>query len=826
MSPLRFAAPFIAVTLALGTAPGPAQSADLDPPLTRTVLAAATPDECFGGIGVDYAPLQTAPDGSVSCPDGQRLKVNQAYVWGMAKSGSALWFGTGPNIHCLASGQYLDPIELTTESYVCEGPAASHLRTPFFTDLKTELVGKGATPEQADDLIRRLGDWRAPNLFTYDLGSHALVKIDDQVTGDGARLLARTVGIRSAGAVGDTVLFAGPDIASFPNGGFGAVNFFVFKNGRYLGAESVSGWTNIRKWVEVDGALYTGVATVPEPGSTVGGKVLRFLGSDPTDVVRTEVVGRMTTAPSDFTEHGDRIYTSTWPVGVDGDPAAIWVSPPLGGTGLTAGDADGWREVWNIRDYEPDPLVASSTAIGPVESHDGALFWGTMNIPFVGAFQHGAEYFDRYGHRPATSEIAAMLIGGHRATSVFRARALDTDNPQVDLLYGSARLPVASYADSEPHHGSPVTWTARQNRMSAVPLYGPAGFGNPFNAYTWTMSVNRGELYVGTFDQSYLISSLLRELLAGARPSGMVEPAALQAMLREFELPADGSDLPWQYGADLYKFTDSTSRADEVFIDGGGNRYSYGIRTIVEDDENGLYLGMANPMNLEVNPTGDPQGGWQLLQVAPRATSTTLTASANPVAEGTVVRLRARVTAPDGTPTGSITVFDGNEEVGRCPITRFSSACPVILFGLASGTHRLTARYSGQHAWAASASQVLSLQVTGPTPAPVPAPTTTPTPGPGPLSVKARSASRFVVAKRTTVLVRSAPKGKVAVRCTLRGGQRTGKAARTACGISVTTRNPMQIWAKPTCRAARVAVSFRMDGTLWQRSWQVSRRFC
>ena len=64
------------------------------------LLAKAEPDECFNGPGVPYT--GTVP----VCPDGIP-KVNQAYVWGMAKPGDEVWFGTGPNIHCLVLGSYL-----------------------------------------------------------------------------------------------------------------------------------------------------------------------------------------------------------------------------------------------------------------------------------------------------------------------------------------------------------------------------------------------------------------------------------------------------------------------------------------------------------------------------------------------------------------------------------------------------------------------------------------------------------------------------------------------------------------------------------------------
>ncbi len=63
------------------------------PTTDGSLLAKAAPDECFDGIGVDY------PAGP-PCATG-KAKVNQAYIWGMAKAGDDIWFGTMANTHCL-----------------------------------------------------------------------------------------------------------------------------------------------------------------------------------------------------------------------------------------------------------------------------------------------------------------------------------------------------------------------------------------------------------------------------------------------------------------------------------------------------------------------------------------------------------------------------------------------------------------------------------------------------------------------------------------------------------------------------------------------------
>lgn len=83
------------------------------PTTTGEVLTKAPIDECYNGIGADY------PFGP-PCSTG-RPKVNQAYVWALAKTGDQLWFGTMSNTHCLVEGAYLgQTTPRETASYTCE----------------------------------------------------------------------------------------------------------------------------------------------------------------------------------------------------------------------------------------------------------------------------------------------------------------------------------------------------------------------------------------------------------------------------------------------------------------------------------------------------------------------------------------------------------------------------------------------------------------------------------------------------------------------------------------------------------------------------------
>ena len=529
------------------------------PVLTGRLLAKSQPDECFAGIGKPYPVGTRDAKGNLVCPEGSQPKVNQAYVWGLAKAGDHLWFGTGPNIHCLVQGSYLQSTAANqTDSWVCEGEQSTY-RTTW-------------TPGVT--LPAALGDFRPPDLFMYDQSAKKLVNKAALLDATGQARLHSTLGIRSGGASASRVFLAGPAIT-------GGLNVFVFNvNGSYVGSENLPGYSNIRKWVSVQGQLYTGVRA----GN--GGQILRYTGSSAADPFQYEVVGTLTSEPAEFAEHKGRLFVSTWPAA---GLASVWMSPLVGRDNkLTTADAAKWQSVWNAGQYEPDPVTAATYGGGALASFNGKLIWGTMHVPMTAALAHAA----KYGPSADTQGQLATVLGTHRAISMFSLELRPGGlKPRVALLYGSKMLPV--------YDGT--AWTMQPNTMGgAEPLYGPAGFGNTFNNYTWTMSVFGGSLYVGTMDWSYLLS----EGLASAFP--------------ELGLP-QGTQLSLignQFGADLWRFGPKGGPAVAESVDGVGNYANYGIRTMVSDDA--LYLGTANPMNLMTNPSDNkPEGGWELLRLRP-----------------------------------------------------------------------------------------------------------------------------------------------------------------------------------------------------------------
>lgn len=534
--------------------------------ITWQVLAKAKPDECFYGIGDSrntYNPSLELP-----CPEPATAKVNQAYVWGITKSGDNLWFGTGANVVCLVMGTYFGTTSTSSRgrsdpAYICEFG-----KSQFLPTLLPAIIG----------------DWRPPYLYTYNLKNGILTDIGSGLPNQDLMRLNMTLGIRSAGALDDVVFFGGPALNAT-----GGINIFAFnaQNGQFLGSVMLSGYNNIRKWTVAKDVLYTTVGYVGDPD--IGGKVLRWDGSVSNPLVFTEV-GNLDSAGAEIVYHEGRLFVSTWPgreMGMssisEAKMAGLWMSPPIPKGGLTASDADKWTKVWKMSDYEPDEVTAKTYSGGGIASFKGYLYWGTMHVPLASAAGHLQYYSDLPGYNTKNNTIRmTAFFGTYRAISIFRGKNFDSQ-PQIELLYGESTLPKFTYHDDT----QTGDWEIVPNNMGGIaPLYGHSGFGNRYNNYTWSMAVYKDELYVGTMDWSFLFG-------------------------------ADKRDKPWNYsfGADLYRFSDAKKPAVPEDISGLGNYLNYGVRNLVATDD-ALYIGIADPMNLMTDPGDDePDGGWELIKV-------------------------------------------------------------------------------------------------------------------------------------------------------------------------------------------------------------------
>lgn len=541
--------------------PGRACASDIPLMFQSEVLAKASPDECFFGIGNTnnaYSPTGIVCEACLQA--GGKPKVNQGYVWGLTRAGDDFWIGTGANINSLVAGSYMgltNPI--INSAFVAEFGASA-------------LVRAGLVPAP-------LGDWRPPDIFVYNLDDHSLMRMDELMPAPAQALLQNTLGLRSAGTSAPTaahtngvVILAGPSLN--PAGG-GGIIMFVFDAGTraFIQAARFTQYSNIRKWLLYNGVLYTAVTTTNGSGC-----VLRWINDSPTNSLTFTVVGNLDDGGAELAIHEGRMFVATWP-GIEGtaqvdftklltQPVGIYMSPVIPDGGLTNSHASQWGKVWNIQNYEKDMVCAAVTAMGALHSYGSNLYWGTMNVPGLNYYAHVA-----YFGAPANSNAMVLeYINSHRAVAIFRGSNFRDGNPPtatVELLYGETNLPNRDLIFG--------IWHTNMNAMGVPPEYGTSGFGNPYNTYTWTMELYKNQLFVGTMNE------------AGT-----------------YRAPTTND------GAGLFCFYATNLPAKPVSQHGVGNYANYGIRTTLSDS-NSLYLGMANPMNLMTDTNGGlPLGGWEL----------------------------------------------------------------------------------------------------------------------------------------------------------------------------------------------------------------------
>lgn len=606
-NPFKSPAPGFLLGLALAFGLADFASASPDAPPSLKLIAKAAPDECYGGIGASYEPFN-----GVECSPGRQPKVNQAYVWGLAKTGTDLWLGTAPNVNCLVESTFLgrtSPYE--TPSWVCE-----------FGDsgFRAALLAQGKP------LPAALGDWRPSRILRVALRGGKVTDAGLLLDAAAQARLATTVGLRSAGTYRDVVFLAGPAMS-----GAQGINLFAFdaKRGAFLGSQSLPAYNNIRKWIVANGELYT---TVGKPGG--GGALLKWTGNARAPFSFAEV-GAVPSEGAELTEHQGRIYVATWPYLQGGEPvyAGIFRTEKLPKTGGLQASIAPLTKMWDVRDYEPDPVIAASYGGGALASFKGQLVWGTMHVPGVATGLHLQRYNSYYSTlegSDATAQQFLALLGTQRAIALFGAAPTEAGvlGP-VRLLYGQAQLPAFDPIEKQ--------WKLAPNAAGLTPEFGFSGFNSPFNNYTWTMARSEDGLFVGTMDWSYLLwqslgglfgellpanaeqlSAMLQQLVAEApqlEPLVQSQQGVVDA-LKQFLANAQAGPEPLlSPGADLMVFNDLSTPAVALSRSGLGNHLNYGFRTMIAD-EHDLFIGSANPMNLETGKDdGLPDGGWELLRL-------------------------------------------------------------------------------------------------------------------------------------------------------------------------------------------------------------------
>jgi hypothetical protein len=150
-------------------------------------------------------------------------------------------------------------------------------------------------------------------------------------------------------------------------------------------------------------------------------------------------------------------------------------------------------------------------------------------------------------------------------------------------------------------------------------------------------------------------------------------------------------------------FDGSTPLGAPVLLSGGTARLTTSSLTAGTHLMGAVYSGDAN-----FAPSTAPSRNQA---VNPGATTTTVTASVNPVRSGDPVTFTATVASSAGggsfSPSGTVSFFDGASPLGQ-PVRLVNGAATLTTSGLTPGVHSILARYGGDNDFAASNSAALS----------------------------------------------------------------------------------------------------------------------
>jgi len=621
------------------------------------VHAKASPDECWNEVSSMF-PLENQQyqftnnaNPSHPCGTNQIPKVNQGYIWGTAQYNGHIYFGTAPNGQCVTQGG----LTATETPY----------QNPYWA---CEFQDGAYAQYNGGPLPNNIADNRVPREYDYNISTQTISEITPMLGGtppsgycgtpgpiQGAsvnplcvdRLWLSLRGVRATTvytepATGRTyVMVSGPALVSGNN----ALDFFAYDitpgsptQNKWVAEFQYPGYNDQRHWVITNGVYYAPSGQVYAGGP--GGHLLRFRGSFATlpplltptssngyNTIPScgtttypfplgsyacfvfEDVGDFDGVGTDAVNSQGRIFVANWPEpGAPAMYAGIWMSPAIDPVnGLTSANAGQWTKIWNPNMYEADPIQGYAYATGAMADFGGYLYWGTMNVPYQTFFAWAKAYQNANGGAaPPQSLQQTALLDTFRSISLFRSNNLTATTPTIQLLYGYPQMEVFNYTTN--------TFTLTPNNMGgAQPLYGGAGFGNAYNNYTWSMNIWNNRLYVGTMDWGFMAAT---EAVAIANT------------------PITTLIPPTTYGADLYYFPNTSSKALPESTNGMGNYLNYGVRNIIPytypTGAISLFIGSANAMNLSTvgSPAlakppagqcdvlnGQCAGGWELIEL-------------------------------------------------------------------------------------------------------------------------------------------------------------------------------------------------------------------
>jgi hypothetical protein len=346
---------------------------------------------------------------------------------------------------------------------------------------------------------------------------------------------------------------------------------------------------------------------------------------------------------------------------------------------------------------------------GIVTFYDGTAFLGTGDLSGFDSIH----YF-----------TTAYAIGSHNITATFGGNSSYAASTSSILIQVVNAPPPASTTTTitsslnPSTFGQSVTFTATINTASGTPTGTVTFFDGATNIGTGTLSGNTATFsttilatgshnitanYNGNTTHAASKSSVLIQVVNAAPPStttttitSSINPSTFGQSVTFTATVTTGTGTP---------------TGTVTFFDGVTN---IGIGTLTGNTAtfttSALTTGSHNiTANYGGNASYAASTSSVLTQVVnaapPSTTTTTITSSNNPSTTGQSVTFTATVTTATGTPTGTVTFFDGATNIGTGTLS--GNKATFTTSALTTGSHNITATYNGNATHATSTSSVL-----------------------------------------------------------------------------------------------------------------------
>jgi len=344
---------------------------------------------------------------------------------------------------------------------------------------------------------------------------------------------------------------------------------------------------------------------------------------------------------------------------------------------------------------------------GTVTFMDGVTTLGTGNINASGQ---------------ATFTTSALGAGSHSITAVYGGDTLynsSTSNLLIQDVNQSTTSTAVASSQNPSALGASVTFTATVTGsggtptgtvtfMDGVATLGTGTLDGSGQATLSTSALTLGDhsitaVYGGDTDFSGSTSPVLTQtvnatasataLASSNNPSGFGESVTFTATVTGSGATPTGT----------VTFKDGSTTLGTATLDGSGQATfstsalstgSHSMTAVYGGD--GTYGGSTSPALTQV--------------VGQNASTTGITSSANPSAFGDTVVFTATVSGSGGTPTGTVTFFDGANSLGTATLNG-SGQTTLSTSSLSAGSHSITAVYGGDSNFATSTSPALTQSV-------------------------------------------------------------------------------------------------------------------